>query len=138
MGAKSGITMASLVIYVILLTAFTGIALIVSNNLSISLFEDKGAAINTTSYDRIQYYLNKSAIESSTVNVNGADVTFSNGDTFSYNTETDELSMNGGILCKDVYGFSAVKLESGILSVTLNLKKYTHNMERTITLFVGE
>ena len=138
MRKKCGITMTSVVVYVTLLATFTGIALSVSNNLSVSMFEDKGIAINAASFDKILYYLNKAAMESTTVTSNEATITFSNGDVFSYNAETNAVIMNGGILCKNVYAFGIEKQENGILNVTITLKKYTHNMERTINLYVGE
>lgn len=138
MRKKCGITMTSLVVYVTLLATFTGIALSVSNNLSVSMFEDKGTAIDAASFDKILYYLNKAAIESTTVTADETTITFSNGDVFSYNAETNTVIMNGGILCKNVYAFDIGKQENGILNVTITLKKYTHNMERTINLYVGE
>lgn len=135
---KTGITMASLVVYVTLLAAFTGVALTVSNNLSNSVFADKGIAQDMTNYEKVLYYLNKSAMESTSATVNSTTVTFSNGDTFSFDTTKSELYMNNGVLCKNVSSFAIGDIENNLVDIEITLKKYTHSMSRTITLYVGE
>lgn len=135
---KKGITMTSLVVYIVLLAAFTGIALMVSSNLSDSVFSDKGVSINMASYEKAMYYLNKSAMESTSVTVTDSSVTFSNGDAFEYDDAKNELKMNGGILCKNISKFSVGNVENNLLNIEIGLKKYTNTMERTITLNVGE
>lgn len=138
MNKKRGLTMMSLVVYVVLLAAFTGVALSVSNNLSNSVFADKGIAYDMTNYEKIMYYLNKSAMESTDANVTATSVTFSNGDIFEYNVTKNELKMNGGILCRNVSQFDIGNIQNNLLNIDITLKKYTHSMDRSITLYIGE
>lgn len=138
MNKKTGITMMSLVVYVVLLAAFTGVALTVSNNLSNSVFADKGIAYDMTNYEKIMYYLNNSAMESSSVDVTSTALTFSNGDKFEYNSAKNELKMNGGVLCRNVYAFGIENTQNNLLNIDITLKKYTHSMDRSITLYIGE
>lgn len=138
MNKKRGLTMMSLVVYVVLLAAFTGVALTVSNNLSNSVFADKGIAYDMTNYEKIMYYLNKSAMESSSADATSSTVTFSNGDKFEYNATKNELKMNGGVLCRNVYTFSIGDIQNNLLNIDITLKKYTHSMDRSITLYIGE
>lgn len=135
---KSGITMATLVIYVVLLATFTGVALVVSNNLSDTVLGDKGIAISMTNYEKALYYLNKSAEESTSATVTATTITFSNGDVFEYNSEKGELKLNGGVLCKNVSEFDIGSIENNLLNVGVSFKKYTNAMTRTITLNIGE
>lgn len=135
---KKGITMTSLVVYIVLLAAFTGIALMVSGNLSDTVFGDKGLAICATNYEKTMYYLNKSAMESTTVTVAGSTVTFSNGDTFEYDASKNVLKLNGGVLCKNVSEFDVGSLENNLLDIEVSFKKYTNTMTRTISIYVGE
>lgn len=135
---KSGITMATLVIYVVLLATFTGVALMVSNNLSDTVLGDKGIAISMTNYEKVLYYLNKSAEESASATVTATTITFSNGDIFEYNSGKGELKLNGGVLCKNVSEFNIGSIESNLLNVGVSFKKYTNTMTRNVILNIGE
>lgn len=135
---KSGITMATLVIYVVLLATFTGVALMVSNNLSDTVLGDKGIAISMTNYEKVLYYLNKSAEESTSATVTATTITFSNGDIFEYNSEKGELKLNGGVLCKNVSEFNIGSIENNLLNVGVSFKKYTNTMTRNVILNIGE
>lgn len=138
MSKKVGMTMMSLVVYVVLLAVFTGIALTVSNNLSSSVFLDKGIAQNTTNYEKVLYYLNKSAMESASATVTTTAITFSNGDVFSFDTSKGRLYMNSGVLCNTVSEFDIGNIENNLVNIDITLAKYTNTMTRTITLYVGE
>ncbi len=139
MSKKRGLTMMSVVVYIMLLVAFTGIALVISNNLSDTVFADKGIAQDMTHYEKIMYYLNKSALESSSVTVNSTkSITFSNGDIFLYDADKKELKMNDGVLCKNISSFSIGDVENNLVDIDVTLKRYTHNMERKIIIYVGE
>lgn len=138
MRKTSGITMMSLVIYVTLLTAFTGIALMVSNNLSTSVFQDKGMAADITAYDKVLYYLNKASIESTGVDLDNTNIYFSNGDSFSYDEYSQTLKLNDGVLSRNISNFSAQEQASGLINITFGFNRYSHSMQRTIILYVGE
>lgn len=138
MNRKKGITMMSIVVYVILLAAFTGITLAASNNLSNSFFLDKGVAQNMTHYEKTLYYLNKSALESDQVIVDNKSITFLNGDVFKYDETRKEITLNGGVLCKNVSSFDVENLGDNLLNIYITYNKYTHSMDRTITIYVGE
>lgn len=138
MSKKAGITMMSLVVYVVLLAAFTGIALTVSSNLSNSVFADKGIAQDMTNYEKVLYYLNKSAMESTSATATTTTITFSNGDVFSFDATKGSLYMNGGVLCNTISEFDIGDIENNLVNIDITLAKYTNTMTRTIALYVGE
>lgn len=134
---KMGITVASLVVYVILLFAFTTIALTVSGNVTSSVYKDKGLAVNLSNLDKIQYYLNKSAMESQSVEINDNTLTFSNGDIYLYNTSKKAVYYNNGILCTDVTNLAFTSSSTNLYHIEIELTKYSIDLQRSITIYVG-
>lgn len=135
---KQGITAVSVVVYVILLFAFTALALSVSTNLSSGLFEDKGIAINLSNYDKVLYYLNKNAIESSGLEFENNTLKFSNGNEFKYDADSQTIYYNDGIFAKDIKGFTVTMINNNQYTVEVQFIKYLNEMTRSIKIYVGE
>jgi len=135
---KKGITIASIVIYVILLFAFTTLALNVSSNMSNGMFDDKGFAINLSNYDKAMYYLNKSAIGSNSIAVTENTLTFSNGNVFEYDSQMQALYYNQGILLNDVTGFNIINDDINVYNIQIQLTSYSNEISRNIKLYIGE
>lgn len=135
---KSGITTVSIVVYVILLFAFTTLALNVSSNISNGMFDDKGFAINLSNFDKTLYYLNKSAIESSKVIVTDNTLSFSNGDVFEYDSQKQTLYYNDGILVNNVTDFNINNDDINVYNIQIQLTSYSNELSRNIKLYIGE
>ena len=136
---KRGITVTSILIYVILFFAFTTITTIISSRFNQSLFNDRGNAINVTAINKLEYNLLNSAknsyIASSTVNDNKTTVTFSNSDEYIFDLDNHIIYKNGGKLVKFVKSCN-VELQNNLLSLNLTLNKYTNEVTRNIHINV--
>ena len=132
---KKGITLASLVIYIFLFGTFTVFVTLMSNNMSERLFFDRGEAINYSTLNKLQYNMENSAIQSNDVYVSLNQISYSNGDNYTYNSESDIVYKNGGILCQNVEDFET-NLESDTnakkITVTITFNKYLNEITKTI------
>jgi len=134
---KRGITVSALVIYVILLFAFTTVALTVSGNLTSGVYQDKGLAVNLSNIDKLQYYLNKSAISSQSAEYTSNSIIFSNGDEYSFDANTHTVYYNGGILSTGVTNFVLTNNITNLYEIELEFTKYSNVIRRTIKVSVG-
>ena len=132
---KSGVTLASLVIYIVLFTSFSIFIAATSANMNNKLFDNRGEAINYSSLNKLQYNIENSSLNSNNVSLVSDTITYSNGDSYSYDSEKNVVYKNGGILCTNVDNFTVNMTESGytkkiVIEVTFN--KYLNVMTRTI------
>lgn len=136
---KKGITLASLVIYMMLFTVVTVFVSAVSSNMNERLFTDRGEAINYTNLNKLQYNIENSSLESKDVVVTKRSISFSNGDNYEYDEEAKAIYKNNGVLCSNVESFSAI-IESStnakkiILDVSFN--RYLNILEKQIVTCV--
>lgn len=132
---KIGVTLSSLVLYVVLFTSFTIFVSSISSNMNERLFDNRGEAINYSSLNKLQYNIENSAMSSTDVVVSESEISYSNGDTYVYDSTNKVILKNGGILCLNVESFTAT-IESGINTkkVTLGVafNKYLNSMSKTI------
>ena len=135
---KRGITVTSLVVYVILLFTFTAVALSVSGNFTSGVYNDKGLAINLANMDKIQYYLNKSAIESKNAEYTTNAIIFSNGDEFKYDINLGVVYYNNGMLATDVTKFVVTNTLEGLYEIQMEFTKYSVVTERNVKIYIGE
>ena len=79
---KKGITMTSIVVYVMLFFIFTSVAITISTNINFEALSEKGNIINNKNIQKLQFNLLNSAKSSSNVyNISGK-VVFSNNDEY--------------------------------------------------------
>lgn len=134
---KRGITVTSIIVYVILFFAFTTIATLISSRINKNLFNDRGNAINISSVNKLEYNFLESAINSyevSLVSEENKDIlTFSNSDEYVFDNETKIIYKNGGKLVKFVKEYD-VEIENNVIEINLTLNKYTNEISRTIKL----
>lgn len=134
-GTKKGVTLASLVIYIVLFTGFTIFVSITSTNMNERLFDNRGEAINYSYLNKLQYNLENSSMNSKDVTVTENEITYSNGDVYTYNVNEQVIYKNGGILCLNVSNFKA-NVETGVAAkkITLNItfNKYLNVIEKSI------
>ena len=143
MNKKRGITLTSIVIYIILFFLFTSFITVLSTRLNKNLFDDRGMAINVNNVNKTEYNLLKSGNESESITItdidsNSKSVSFSNGDTYVFNNDSNSILKNGGILVKNViYDASNMTYTDNLLNVKLTFNKYLNEIERTIKISVG-
>lgn len=132
---KKGVTMASIVVYVILFSVITVVLSLVYTNMNDKLFQDRGRAINNTSFNKLQYNINSSAVSSTNVTVSNSNIVFSNGDTYVYYKEKGIVLLNSGVLCTNVEEFNVVLTTlNNVKKVSLDVKfnKYLNELEKNI------
>ena len=142
MKTKKGITMTSLSIYVVLLFSMITLALLVSNNVNDRMFDERGLVINITNADKLQYNMLNSGNESTSVSALENKVAFSNGDTYSYDSEKRVIYKNETALVDNVeecvitsenntFGKTYVKM-------SIKFNKYLNELQRDISVCVEE
>lgn len=140
---KKGITMTSIIIYVILFFIFTVAVTIISSNFNAKLFTDRGRSININSFNKLQYNILMSGEESNLADVIDGELVFSNNDSYTYDSVNRVIRKNGGILVSNVISYS-VDITSGdngkMVIVNIKFEKYldkdTEN--KVIKVFVEE
>jgi len=134
---KKGITVTSIVVYVILFFMFTTITSIISSRFNENLFNDRGMAINITEFNKLEYNLLESASNSYNATYeteeNITTITFSNSDEYVFDKENQIIYKNGGKLIKHVKDYTIITNEA-LLSIDLLLNKYTNQVERNINI----
>ncbi len=132
---KRGITLASLVIYIVLFTSFTIFVAAISNNNNERLFNDRGEAINYSTLNKLQQNIEDSSLTSNSVSITENEINYSNGDSYSYDSEDKVIYKNGGILCLNIESFD-LSIEEGIntqkVTINISFNKYLNTMTKTI------
>lgn len=136
---KNGVTLASLVIYIVLFTSFTIFVSITSTNMNGKLFDNRGEAINYSYLNKLQYNIENSSMESQDVTIEDNKIIYSNGDIYTYNSDEDIIYKNDGILCLNVSDFTAnIEAGSNTKKLTLNISfnKYLNVIQKSIVTCV--
>ena len=147
MGNKKGMTMTSIIIYVILFFVFTIAVTIISSNFNSKLFSDRGLGIDVNSFNKLEYNLLMSGNDSNVVNIivttpiTDEELVFSNNDTYVYDSEKGTIRKNGGLLISNVISYtqSITDGDNGkLLTINVRFQKYLHKdtFDRTIKVFV--
>ena len=149
---KKGITLISIIIYLVLFTTFTAFAVSLTSNMNRNVLMDKGNSIIETEYSKIYTNLLSSAKNSSYFNVSKGEIKFSNGDIYIFDVSNSILYKNGGILCNSLNSFnlknlenlSSITIEEDILRkseslyIEVGLKKYDSSLKRDIIVSLGD
>jgi len=149
---KKGITMTSIIVYVILFFIFTTTVTIIASNFNTKLFVDRGLSIDTNSLNKLQYNLLMSSEDSNLVDIIGGEINsygeliggelvFSNNDSYIYDKDSGVIRKNGGILVSNVIFYSATVANGDngkLLTIHVKFKKYLHEdaENRVIKVFV--
>lgn len=139
---KKGITMSSLVIYVVLLFSMITLALLVSNSVNDRMFDERGEVINITNADKLQYNILNSGEASNTVSTFNNKIAFSNGDVYYYNRDKKVIYKNNTVLVDNVKE-CVVTSENNIdgktsVKISITLNKYLNELNRNISVCVEE
>ncbi len=135
---KSGITMASLVIYVVLFFAFSTFAISISSNMNYSTLSEKGDLWVNEQYEKLQYNLLKSAKASDEVYSISGKLIFSNNDEYFYDTQKNQILKNGGVIASDVNGIFEITANGKNCTVNVSFLKYEKTKTGDIFVTVGD
>jgi len=138
---KKGITITSLVIYVILLFSIITLVVIITGGFNERMFEDRGMAININNVNKLQYNIFHSASKSNKASIINSKLCFSNGDIYSYDSERQILYKNQSPLLENTKEFivnTHLSPEGTKISISLVLKKYLSEIDREIIVFVED
>lgn len=147
---KSGITMISIIIYVVLFFTFTVFAIAMSTNFNYTVLSNKGEVFVNEQFEKLQYNLIKSAKASSDISDISGKIVFSNNDEYKYDINKKQILKNDGVLVSNVESFTILEttslnnkpsnfdynvdnLKSSIL-IEVKFKKY--GIEKTSQIFV--
>lgn len=138
---KKGITVSSLVLYVVLFFGITTFVSIVYTNMNDTLFESRGTALNYTMLNKLEYNITDSSFKSIDVAIVDDVITFSNGDRYYYDEAKDIVMLNNGILCTSVSKFEPVITAANgykKLEIQVAFNKYLTTLEKKIISSVEE
>lgn len=121
---KSGITMVSILIYVVIFFIFTVFAVAMSTNMNYKTLSDKGEIFINEQFEKLQYNLVKSAKSSDSVDNIVGKIAFSNNDEYKYDINKKQILKNEGVLVSNVESFN-------ILDIT-NLKNKPQDFDYNI------
>lgn len=141
MNYKKGVTITSLVVYVILLFALTTFSVVISNNLNGRLFSERGLSINMTGFNKLQYNLFNSSIKSKKASVFSKEISFSNGDVYTYDEINKLIKKNNSTLINNVIDFETESISNSrgnLIKITIELNKYLNKVKKEIKFFVEE
>lgn len=137
---KRGITVTSIVLYVILFFLFTSVTTVISSRFNKNLFNDRGNAINVTAINKLEYNLlnsaNNSYMASKVVNGNKTTITFSNSDTYVFDLDDKVIYKNGGKLIKHIKACE-INYNNELVDIDITLNKYTNEVTRNIKINVA-
>lgn len=132
---KKGITMASLVIYVVAFSAITVVLSLIYNNMNDTLFFNRGRSINYTALNKLEYNMEYSASLSTDVEVTADSIIYSNGDKYTYYKNEKIIMLNDGIFCTDVTKFEPVLTEGNeaiLVRLNITFKKFSNELNKVI------
>ncbi len=128
---KNGLSMISMIIYVVLFFAFSAFAVGMSANMNYRTLSEKGEIINNEQLQKLQYNLLMSAKNSHNIDIISDKIVFSNNDEYTFNKNTNKIYKNGGIIVSDVESFiifDVKELKSTPVDFALNLDKSLDNI----------
>ena len=138
---KRGITVSSLVLYVVLFFGITTFISIVYTNMNETTFNNRGTALNYTMLNKLEYNLTDSVLNSVDVAIVDDIITFSNGDKYYYDDQKAIVILNNGVLCTSITNFEPnITAENGYkkLEIDITLNQYLATLNKTIVCSVEE
>ncbi len=142
MNRKSGLTIMSIVLYVVIFFALTILATGVTMAMNSSSLTDKGEIFVEEKNIKLKLNLLSSIKDSENAENISNKLIFSNNDTYSYDSAKKTIYKNGGILIQNVknMSFSIEQENKKLISIILNasIEKYNQTKDIEILLFKGE
>ena len=147
---KSGLSMASMVLYVALFFAFSAFAIAISSNFNYRTLSEKGSMWVNEQFDKLQYNLYSSAKQSRDVSNISGKIVFTNNDEYEYDKQKKVVLKNGGVIAMDVDSFEIITnpqnanfvenfpkmLDKGLSSVALKVSFNKYGSKKSSSIFV--
>jgi hypothetical protein len=147
---KSGITMVSIVIYVVIFFIFTVFAVAMSTNMNYKTLSDKGEIFINEQFEKLQYNLVKSSKSSDSVDNILGKITFSNNDEYKYDIDKKQILKNEGVLVSNVESFNILdttnlknkpqdfdyNIDNAKQSILVEVKFKKYGVEKTSQIFI--
>ncbi len=136
---KHGITVSSLVLYVVLFFGITTFISILYTNMNETLFNNRGVALNYTALNKLEYNLITSSENSEDITIKDNIIEFSNGDKYYYSEEKDVIILNNGVLCTSVTAFvPSLNEVNGTkkLQINVTFNKYLATLNKEVIVVV--
>lgn len=130
---KNGITMVSIVMYVVIFFALTAIATGVTIAMNSNSLKDKGKIYVQEAEIKLKNNLLNSFENSDSITTISNKLIFSNNDEYYYEPENKIIYKNGGILIQNVEEMTFdLGNNKGLVSLDLNAKVIKYNQEKNI------
>lgn len=107
---RSGLSMISMVVYVVLFFAFSAFAVAIATNMNYRTLAEKGQIINNEHLQKLQYNLISSAKSSDSIENISGKIVFSNNDEYRFSEADKKIYKNGGIIATDVESFRMINV----------------------------
>lgn len=107
---KSGISLMSMVMYVVLFFAFMTFATAMATNMNYAALSQKGEIIVAENFQKLQQNILVSAKDSVSVDNISGNIVFSNNDEYTYNSSKKQVLKNGSKIISDVTDFKIIDL----------------------------
>ncbi len=142
MNRKSGITVSSLVIYVVLFFVFTFFVTTITANVNKTMFIERGKINNIKNVSKLNSYLVGSSKKSSDVYLVDKNIVFDNNDEYKYDSAKQTLYKNDKVLLKGVTKFipGVERVASNVkeVSIEIEIEKYMVTKKETMRFAVRE
>lgn len=151
---KKGLSMVSMLVYVVLFFSFSAFAVGMSTNMNYQTLSEKGTIVNNEQLQKLQYNLLNSAKKSTTIENISGKIVFSNNDEYTFVESDKKIYKNGGIIATDVESFKIIDVsdlentpENFTSNLDLNLDyvcveviftKYSQTLTEKIFITVGD
>lgn len=151
---KKGLSMVSMLIYVVLFFAFSAFAVAIASNMNYKTLADKGTIINNEGLQKLQYNLVHSAKDSTIIENISGKIVFSNNDEYTFDGTKKKIYKNGGILVSDVASFriidvselentpgdftSKVDITKNYICIEVTFSKYSQDLTEKLFIAVGD
>lgn len=142
MNRKRGITISSLVIYVVLFFVFTFFVTSITANVNKTMFIERGKVNNTKNISKLNSYFVGSSKKSNDVYLVNGNIVFSNNDEYRYDANKKILYKNDKIILKGVTKFVPVVESVGSnikeLDIEIQLEKFMVNKKEFLKFAIRE
>lgn len=151
---KKGLSMISMIIYVVLFFAFSAFAVGMSANMNYRTLSEKGEIVNNEQLQKLQYNLLNSAKKSKSIDIISDKIVFSNNDEYIFNKNSKKIYKNGGIIVSDVESFNIINVselenvptdfssnleaDRDNLCIEVRFSKYSKELTEKIFVTVGD
>lgn len=144
---KKGITITSLVIYVVLFFGFTIITTSVSTNFNRNILQEKANININENTLKIQSNLLNSSKKSTTITSSNNEIIFSNGDIYKLDKNRKVILKNEGVLCDFVSNLEILDNsevttniieDSKMIAINVTFEKFDITNSRKIVISAGD